>query len=330
MVADPTITTTQGARVPARLVRVEVETTGHTATTGLAEVPSVPAAGSVVLTNLDGVVIVIPIGTGMRTTSGSPVRFKTIQTVSIDPRVGATVVVGVQAIDLGPVGNVAAGQINAIDGPLGLELAVTNPTPTGGGARSQRAAVSDDDRARLHAQLLAQLNSDALGAIQSQLGPAEFLATDSITVTHELAQTYDRAVGEQADALQLTLRAAFTGLVIAASPAQQVAAAALAAQVPRGQSLVPGSATFVRENNLATGPDGLAHFSIDAQGVAAPVISPDRVRELVAGQPIDDARLRLASSLPLTGAPDIVVQPDWFPRLPWMPFRIAVEITEAG
>jgi hypothetical protein len=330
IVADPAITTTQGTRVPARLVRVEVETTGHTATTGLAEVPSVPAAGSVVFTSLDGVVTVIPAGTGMRTTSGSPVRFKTIQTASVDPRLGATVVIGVQAIDLGPVGNVAAGQINAIDGPLGLELAVTNPAPTIGGARSQKAAVSDDDRARLHTQLLDQLKGDALDAIQSQLGPAEFLATDSITVTSEIAQTYDQAVGEQAEALQLTLRASFTGLVIASSPAQQVAQAALEAQVPRGQSLVPGSETFVRETNLATGLDGLARFSIDASGVAAPVIAPDHVRELVAGQPIDDAQLRLVSDLPLTGAPDIVVQPEWFPRVPWMLFRINVVITPAG
>ncbi len=330
IVADPTITSTQSTRVPARLMRVEVETTGHTATTGLAEVPSVPAAGSVVFTSLDGVVSFIPIGTGMRTTSGSPVRFKTLQTVSIDPRVGATVVVGIQAIDLGPVANVAAGQINAIDGPLGLELAVTNPAPTGGGARSQKSAVSDDDRARLHTQLLAQLQGDALNAIQSQLGPAEFLATDSITVTDELAQTYDRSVGEQADALQLTLRAAFSGLVIANTPAQQVAAAALAAQVPRGQSLVPGSESYVRETNLTTGADGLARFSIDAQGVAAPVISPDNVRQLVAGQPIDEAQVRLATALPVSGAPDIVVQPEWFPRLPWMLFRINVVITPAG
>ena len=48
--------------------------------------------GTVVFTNLDGVVTVIPAGIGMRTTSGSPVRFRTIQTVSMDPRLGATVV----------------------------------------------------------------------------------------------------------------------------------------------------------------------------------------------------------------------------------------------
>ena len=329
ILADPTFQTIQGNTVPARLVPVEVETTGQTATTGLALVPSVPAAGTVVFTSLDGVVTVIPTGTGMRTTSGSPVRFKTIQTVTINPHLGATVVAGIQAVDLGPAGNVAAGQINAIDGPLGLELAVTNPAATSGGARSQKVAVSADDQARLHDQLLAQLQTDALNAVQAQLGPAEFLATDSITVTNEVARTYDQAVGEQTEALQLTLRVAFSGLVIADSPAQQVAQTALAAEVPRGQALLPGSASFVRETNLQTGSDGRARFSIDASGITAPVIDPNRVRELVRGQPIGESQLRLASALPLSGTPAISVQPDWYPRLPWMPFRINV-IVAAG
>jgi len=328
VVADPALKAAQGTSVPARLVPVEVETTGQTATTGLAEVPSVPAAGTVVFTSLDGVVTVIPAGTGMRTTSGSQVRFRTTQTVSVNPHPGATTVAGIEAVDLGPVGNVAAGQINAIDGPLGLELAVTNPAPTIGGARSQKAAVSARDQTRLHDQLLTQLQTDALNAIQSQLEPSEFLATDSITVTNEVARTYDQAVGEQADALQLTLRVAFTGLVIADSPAQQVAQAALAAQVPRGQSLMPGSASFVRETNLQTGADGRARFSIDASGVTVPVIDPERVRDLVRGQPIDTAQLRLVTSLPLTGAPDIAVQPKWYPRMPWMSFRIDVIVTQ--
>jgi hypothetical protein len=330
VVADPALTSIQGSSVPARQVRVEVETTGQTATTGLAEVPSAPAAGTVVFTSLDGVVKLIPAGTGLRTTSGSQVRFRTLQTAPIDARLGATVVVGIQAIDLGPVGNVAAGQINAIDGPLGLELAVTNPAPTNGGARSQKASVSADDRARLHEQLLQQLKGDGLNAIQSQLSPAEFLAADSVVVANEVAQTYDRAVGEQADAVQLTLRVAFTGLVIANNPAQQVAQAALTGQVPRGHALLIGSETYVRENNTRTGPDGRVRFSIDAAGTSVPVIDPDRVRELVKGQPIDDSELSLASALPLRGAPVITVQPEWYPRLPWMPFRIDVILTAGG
>lgn len=327
VVADPALKSIQGASVPARVVRVEVETTGQSATTGLTQVPSVPAAGSVLFTSLDGVVTVIPAGTGLRTTSGSEVRFQTLQRAPIDARLGATVVVGIQAVDLGPAGNVAAGQINAIDGPLGLELAVTNPGPTNGGARSQKSSVSAEDRTRLHDQLLGQLKGDALNAIQSQLGPSEFLAPDSISIANEVAHTYDRAVGDEADVLQLTLRVAFTSLVIANSPAQQVAQAALAAQVPNGQALVPGSESYVREPNLQTGADGLARFSVDAQGIAVPIIDPAWVRELVQGQPIDASQLRLVSALPLSGPPAITVQPAWYPRLPWMPFRIDVVVT---
>ena len=326
VVADPALKAIQGASVPARQVRVEVETTGQTATTGLTEVPSLPAAGSVVFTSLDGVVTAIPVGTGLRTTSGDQVRFQTLQTAKIDARLGATVVVAIQAVDLGPAGNVAPGQINAIDGPLGLELAATNATATSGGARSQKASVSADDRARLHNQLLQQLQVNALSALQAQVSPGEFLAPDSVAVANEVAQTYDLAVGEQANTVQLTLRVAFTGLVIANRPAQQVAQTALLALVLRGQALLPGSENYVREVDTHTGADGRVSFNIDARGIVVPIIDPDRVRGLVKGQPVADAAYTLVSALPLSGSPVISIQPDWYPRLPWMPFRIHVAI----
>ena len=220
----------------------------------------------------------------------------------------------------------APGQINAIDGPLGLELAATNATATSGGARSQKASVSADDRARLHNQLLQQLQVNALSALQAQVSPGEFLAPDSVAVANEVAQTYDLAVGEQANTVQLTLRVAFTGLVIANRPAQQVAQTALLALVLRGQALLPGSENYVREVDTHTGADGRVSFNIDARGIVVPIIDPDRVRGLVKGQPVADAAYTLVSALPLSGSPVISIQPDWYPRLPWMPFRIHVAI----
>src|SRR5262249_23770552 len=106
-----------------------------------------------------------------------------------------------------------------------------------------------------------------------------------------------------------------------------VAQAALAAQVPPGQNLVPESETFVRENNTQTASDGRVHFSVDAAGVSVPLVDPQQVRDLVQGQSVQDSQLSLASALPLSMPPVIAVEPDWYPRLPWMPFRIRVVVT---
>jgi hypothetical protein len=329
IIADPLAAGAAGTTIPARVVRVEVEATGQTDTTGLSEVPSQPAGGTVVFTSLDGTVMIVPAGTGLRTTAGNPVRFKTIQPVTLERRPGASVSVGIQAVDLGPVGNVPAGQINAIDGPLGLQLAVTNPAPASGGALAQRASVTADDQARIYDKLVTQLGAEAVDAVESQMAPGEFAADGSVTLANEVARTYNFAVGEQANNVQLTLRLAFTGLAVNENQARAVSAAALAKAVPFRQTLLPESTQFVRVPDTTQYADGRVSFRVDASGVSVPVIDPELVRELVKGNTVEAAQQRLAIALPLSGRPHIDVQPDWYPRVPWMPFRIQV-VVEAG
>jgi hypothetical protein len=273
-------------------------------------------------------VATIPAGTGVRTTAGTQVRFRTVRSVTLEPRVGAATAAEIEAVDLGPAGNVPAGQINAIDGPLGLQLAVTNPAATTGGAQTQAPAVTAEDRARVRGELLARLESDALTALEGQLAPGEFLAPDSVMLVAVLAETYEVAVGEQADLVPLTLRAAYAGTVVDDNDARAAAQQALAAEVSEGEFLEAGSERFERYPETQTDTDGRAHFGMQAAGVALPGINPSLVRELVRGQEIPQAQLRLASALPLNGLPSVAVWPEWYPRLPWMPFRIAVAVVQ--
>lgn len=330
LAADPSAAEVNGATIPARLTRVEVEASGQTATTGTREVPSTAAVTTVIFTSLDGTVTTVPAGTGVRTTSGTPVRFRTTRAVTLEARVGASAAAEVSATDLGPIGNVTGGQINAIDGPLGLQLAVTNPAPAAGGALSQRAAVTAADRERIRAELLTRLGADALSAVQGQLQIGEFLAADSVTLAETVAETYDLAVGEQADIVGLTLRLAFTGLVVDDNDARLAAQTALGAAVPGGEALEPGSARFERFPETTLDDAGLAHFTLQASGVAVPLVDVALVREIVVGQPVPQSQLRLASALPLSGLPAIDVEPSWYPRLPYLLFRISVVVVGAG
>jgi len=319
--------------IPARTLRVEVESTGRVATTGEKEVPSSPAKGTVIFTNLVGARILIPQGTGVRTTSGSSVRFVTNSAVSVDGRLGAIVEVGVTAEIAGLAGNVNAGQINAIDGPLGLQMAVTNPAPTQGGALTLRAAVAEADREQARTELREQLDAKARTALAAQLQPGEFLVTDTITTTQVVAETFNLPVGEQADTLELTLRLAVQGVAISESAARMAGAAALAAQVPPGESLLPERSTFVRSPSLAVDGQGRVHFSLVAAGVALAHLDRESVRQAVRGKTIADTLLYLAAAQPLDEPPRIDLWPAWYaeryPHLPWVPFRIQVNIAPA-
>ncbi len=315
--------------IPARALRVEVQATGYTPVTGQREAPTTAATGRVVFTNLTGVALTIPANTQVRTTSGSSARFTTLRAATLPARIGATIDADVRAIDLGPVGNVSAGQINAIDGPLGLQLAVTNPAATLGGALAPRPAVAAIDQASVRAQLEAQLVAEAHEALAAQLQPGEFLPPETIASRGVLTESYDHALGETADVLGLTLRLSVGGLAIFEDDARAAGAAALAREVPAGYRQVEGPLSFSRSRET-TWRDGRAAFVLRVSGQAEAVIEVNGVRALVAGKPVSEAAEALRERYALAGEPTLLVEPDvlfdLWPRLPWVAQRIVVVI----
>ena len=93
-------------RLPARVVQVEVVDRGEIETTGIANVAAEPATGTALFVNSTQREVLIPAGTGMSTTSGTPVRFRTVRDAAVGPR--GRVRVPIEAIEGGPSGNVPA------------------------------------------------------------------------------------------------------------------------------------------------------------------------------------------------------------------------------
>jgi len=335
IIADPSLAEV-GANglIPARLVRVEIgPETDTTPTTGSKSVPNESATGTVVFTNLVGTAATLPQGTGIRTTGSSAIRFVTTKAIAIEGRIGASVEVPIIASEPGPTGNVGLGQINAIDGPLGLQFAVTNPAPTTGGTLEQSHMVTEADRQRLQDELLAQLTAKAQGQVEAQLQPGEFLVADSITVTQILIETYEQSVGEVADAVNLTLRIAVTGLAVNENDARASAQQTLDDTVASGETLLLGQTQFKRNPETTLDSNGRAHFTVTIGGAAATQVDRTVVRQIVAGRSLAEAQSQLVSrplGVPIAEAPQIVVRPTWYAhwlgRLPWLPFRIEVII----
>jgi hypothetical protein len=332
IVASPELTgVAADGLIPARMVRVEVgPETDTTPTTGSKSVPKEQATGTVVFTNLVGTAVTIPQGTGVRTTGSSAIRFTTTRAVSIEGRIGASVEALVRAAEPGPTGNVGLGQINAIDGPLGLQLAVTNPAPTSGGALEQSHVVTDADRQRLRDEMLARLIAKAQSQVEAQLRPGEFAVADSITVTQIIIETYEQSVGEVADAVNLTLRIAVTGLAVNENDARVSAQQALDDGLSSGETLLAAQTQFKRDPQTTLDPEGRAHFTVTIDGAAAAHIEGAAVQQALAGQPLSQAQSQLARDLPIAAAPHIVVWPEWYTRwlgrLPWLAFRIQVVV----
>jgi hypothetical protein len=329
---DPEVRSPQAdGRIPSRQVSTQVDGQLRTATTGEVSVPAVAARGTVVFTNLTDAAVSIPEGASVLPVGHPELRYATLAAASLPGRRGAQASVDVQAVETGSPTNVPSGTINAVDGPLGLQVSVTNPDPMAGGAEQARAAVAAADQALLAERLRQQIIGQAAGDIASTLGPGEALAEGSVRVLRVVSETFDHAPGEPADALALQLTLEVGGLAYSMQDVQAAGSLALQAKLPRGSQAVPESAFF----RLAQGPstagatDATLHLHAQQQTFVAPDLA--RARALVRGQEPAAAAQRLSQAFTLASPPTIRTTPDWLPVLPWLDLRIGVRwIWQAG
>lgn len=328
IVADPQLDSVNhsGASVPGRLLVVTEEWQAEVATTGTMNVPDSPARGTVVFVNRLDQAVTVPVGTRVSTSAGERIVFQTLEPVEVPAAVGGTAEVGVVAIEPGPQGNVEANLINRIEGSLGLQLDVRNLEGTEGGAVRAVPAISQQDRERLRAQVLQQLQTLASSEMQELLSENEFLANDSLRVVQIYEETYSHFPGERSERLALQVEAEIHGTAVDASQANDLVYEEVAKAVHPGYELVPQSFNFYADEVLGVDGQGRVTFLMIGEAIMAASLQEEQMTARVAGQPTGIASAYLYERLPLRDYPQVRVRPDWFGRLPYLPTRIRTEI----
>lgn len=323
----------EGQRINGRRVSAEVGGEAVGAATGVADVPSSRATGTVVFTNLLAQDYTVGRGTAVRTSAGTPVRFLTTGDVTVPPLGQAAV--GIEAVEPGPQGNVGVGLINRVEGAAARAVRVTNPEPTRGGGLSQVRAVTQGDREALRRTLLAQLRARGYQSVLARpeaeggLREGEYLVPGSVRIFEVLHETYDRFATEEAESVRLEMRVMVTGVVVDLGDAYNVARHVLSARVPDGFVLVgeqyrPG---MMGDNVLG---DGTLTFFVEAEGIAEAQLPRDQVRRWVRGRPYEEGMSILEAAwrdqrLPVTQMPAVELWPNWARnRFPWLVWRIQV------
>jgi hypothetical protein len=314
--------------IPARLVQVEIRDVGRIPPATTEDMPADKAQGIITLVNRTNQEVTIPASTTLTTSSGTTVRFLTVQTATIPAAFNAITQTGVIALDPGPIGNVAAGQINRIPDPvLASQVTAINEEPTEGGTMAPTGVVTRADKDRLQAIVLQQIQQEGYSRLLEGLAEQEFLPPNSLIVI-PLDAAYDPSLdGEVTDLLTLEMRAVVRGTAIGGQNANQLALAALQAQVPPDYRLDPQSLEFVAGEVVGI-ENRAVSFEVHASGVAVAQINGRQVADEVRGLPVEEAQRLLRQQFPLAGEPEIIVEPDWLGRLPWFPFRILVDVAE--
>ncbi|MEW5986262.1 MAG: baseplate J/gp47 family protein [Chloroflexota bacterium] len=326
IVADPQLETVNfsGASVPGRRLAVTEEWRATVATTGATEIPEGPARGVVVFANRLPQAVTVTAGTRVRTSSGRPVVFQTLEPIEVPASIGATAEAEVVAIEPGPAGNVEATLVNQIEGSLALQLAVRNLEPMEGGAARVVPAVTSADQERLRQHVLDQLRALAIAEMQASLNPGEFLAQDSVQVATIYHETFTHFVGEPANQLTLEVRAEWRGTAVDQAQTIDLVRTELLKGVPPGFHLLTDSLTLRSGEVLGVDGEGRVSFMMMGEGVAAAELELAAPIQAITGQPVDSALAYLSQQLPLREYPAAELWPGWFGRLPYLSSRIRV------
>ncbi len=319
--------------IPARVIEAQVEQTGEIATVNKKDAPDTPATGSVVFINQTMTPLQILPGTIVRTSTGTTVRFRTVTTATLPANIGATAEANIEALEPGPVGNVAAATINVVEtAALRGKVRVINEKPTRGGGVKQVGVVTRADMDRLKAQLLQQLQQRAYVELQTQLGDQEFLPPESMTV-EILSEVYDQFLEAEADLLHLQMRILARGTAVDQANVNLLTYEALKKKIPSTYALRSDEITFSLDPQVQI--DG-RRVIVRASASAPLVADLDRgaVRSAVAGLTAEEAVQVLTESFSLGATPAVQIKPDWIKRwkwldrVPFLPFRIQVIVLE--
>ncbi len=312
-------------RIPARMVETEIVGRDELATTALRDEPDARAAGEVVFTNRSSEATTVVSGTIVATSAGTTIRFRTTDEVTVPPGPGSRARAPIEAVEPGPSGNVSAYSINRVEGSLDRQVNAINVAPTSGGEMSQVRYVTSADKDQLRELSLHHLREEGYKALVSQLEDEGMLPHESLMAI-VLSETYDKFPGEAAEYLNLHMRALVRGTVIDRGDVELLGLRMLQLEMREGFQLLPDE-TDVQINEVSDVQyDGTMTMIVTARGLSWAEINELEIRESIRGKSAVGAQEYLARHLSLAAQPTVEVSPEWWKHVPWLPFRIAVEV----
>jgi len=312
--------------VPTRQRTVVVSGSQTLAVSGQITIPQSPAHGVVRFRNLSEKEVLLPAGTVVTTVGQSAVRFATLHAATLPAGVGQIVEVPVQAVLPGASGNVEAGAIQAIEGPLGLSAAVSNLEPTTGGLERQAKGATAADRQKLREMLTRRLLAQAADELRAQLGEGDLFLPDTVRISQVLEETFSPPADQPASVLRLTLRMECVAQVILAQDLQPMLTAALDAARPAGFLPRPDTLSFRPLGVAVSDEKGIIRWRLEARRLLVRQPDVGQLLNRVRGRSPHLAQAQLIAAFSFRRPPEIRLTPSWWPWLPLIPFRLEVQV----
>jgi hypothetical protein len=140
-----------------------------------------------------------------------------------------------------------------------------------------------------------------------------------------ISETRDPQDGSPADRLQISLQSEYSAWYFTDEDLQVVARNSLDANLMHGYIAVPAS-LFVSSLGEPVLSGDSARWEIHAVRRILPSWSSESISAMVMGRKTQDAGLFLRNRFGLKTPAQVALQPAWWPYLPFLSFRIQVEV----
>jgi hypothetical protein len=304
-------------------------------TTGKQVTPDKSATGSVLLRNASTAAVTIPAGTTLTTAAGISVTTDDDVEVPAGSPDGSTIgeaTVNVTAVEPGSGGNLAAGELSGKVGDQPVYFS-NRDAAMAGGSDIEVAVVSADDIANLEEQVSSDLRRVIADDWTTQLPEGQVILAPSVEAGKP-EYSIEQKEGDAADTVTLTGTVEATALAYDMASVREQALdhyeEALAAEVPEGYELVPGTVELAEPELISEAPDSVEFRMAAAARVRARFddSARDSLAENLAGSSADEANGILAN-VPQFESWSVERSPGWWPdRMPQDIDRVTVEISD--
>jgi hypothetical protein len=310
--------------MPAYPITVVVEGSDQLASSGSVPVPDMQAVGQVEFGNLTDTDIVVPVGTIVATLDNPPLRYEIRQDGKLPGGVGKKVSLPVRALLPGIKGNVPGGDVRAIEGAIGLQAEVNNVASMYGGTDRISTAPTDKDYETLRTRLLTVLQKTASDDMLQKMAKDQRLLTGTIKTVHIQKEVADPLPRQPGDFARIKVQVEYTGWYIHENDLQTIARTALEANRPAGFVPLNGTIQVDFLGPVEIKEDGTAIWKASAGRQLEADWNNLTAARMVVGMQPQQASAFLGSRLSLARPARIVVNPDWWIRMPFLSFRIEV------
>ena len=322
-------------KIPARFLSTEVTGQATVLATGRRAAPDQRARGLVSFTNRTSKPVTVPKSTVVM---AGQVAFATTQDTLVSPTltIAGTAIPGsgessIQAVDPGKQGNVPAGAIAAVEGPLAAQLTVQNEIPTTGGSTRQARFLSQADQTSAKDALRKQLTQRALAQLRAAVPAHDTFLPDPASLTDSAIEqlTFEQSPALVTRQTVMHMRLLVKGLAFQGKDVNtlvQRAAESAARQRGSQERLVSGSLAIqpptVLNNNGRT-----IRLMVPARGELTTSLSSGAISQAVRGLGAGQAR-RALLRMPGVKAADVQLWPGWARQVPALSWRVGVTLAE--